>query len=194
MNNRSPWIEKRQIFYTDKTQTDSKPTFELKFISIPNSSTPAIAYDDIQIKIVMSNLFNDNKNRFCILLNLTQSMNLFYDVLFKPKEIIDGKKGVVKYNHITNNNLEFIFDKTDEIILRTMTDSTNDEIKIVLPIGTYRAIYFIISEFIKNFIMLNNTFINQDFISKILNTENSYTTFDNNSGSNQGTKSYKKKK
>ena len=42
--------------------------------------------------------------------------------------------------------------------------------------------------------MLNNTFINQDFISKILNTENSYTTFDNNSGSNQGTKSYKKKK
>jgi len=194
MNNRSPWIEKRQIFYTDKTQTDSKPTFELKFISIPNSSTPAIVYDDVQIKIAISNLFNENKSRFCILLNLTQSMNLFYDVLLKPKEIIDGKKEVIRYNHITNNNLEFIFEKTDEVIIRTITDSTSDEIKIIIPIGTYRAIYFIISEFIKNFIMLNNTFVNQDFISKFLNTENSYITPANNSGSNQGNKSYKKKK
>ena len=192
MNNNKTWVEKRQLFYTDKCKIDSKTTLELKFVAIPSTSSLA-SYDDVQIKILISNQSSATTNRFCILLNLTQTMNLFYDVLFKPKDIINGIEQVVIYNHITNNNLEFSILKKDEVVIKTITDSTNNEIEITIPIGTYRAIHFIISEFIKNFVVLNNTFITQDIIARLSTDKYQAVNPDTSTGSYQKPERSKKK-
>lgn len=185
------WIEKRQLFYSDKTQGNSKTNIEVCYISIPinSNNNSSISYGDIQIKISITNS-EDSTNRFCILLNLTQAIYFYYEILMKPKDIIQlfesKNKDIRRYQHITDNNLEITFGKTtsetNDIIFKPKTKQSTNNTFISIPLNTYRAIYLIISGFINNFSSLNNTFIIQEVLMKFISDPSSSRNNDENFG------------